>query len=155
MLLLILWTSLVRLCGEPTAPARPELFPGEQQLNSCALDLPLTYLKKDMPAAVRAARAHQNEPLVLVSYNPQTHQISAQRVFVRVFTQAKTGKEVIYQEAAAEQHLPSGARKGLFTRLNPQTDRYYRAACFDETVAATPALQQLLQPTAATNALGR
>ncbi|GAB3842543.1 hypothetical protein GCM10028821_50950 [Hymenobacter jeollabukensis] len=145
---------MARLCGAPAVPAQTELFPGEQQLAGCALDMPLTYLKKDMPAAISAARAHQNEELVLVSYHPQTHQLSTQRLYVLVFTN-KTGKEIIYQESAAEHRRPSATRKTLFVRLNPLTDRYYTAACFDEAVAASPALQALLVPTTATNALGR
>ncbi|RTQ48531.1 hypothetical protein EJV47_16295 [Hymenobacter gummosus] len=152
----VFWAALAPLLGTPASPAAPELFPGEQQLSTCALNLPLTYLKKDMPAALSAAKAHQNEELVLLSYNPQTHQVSMQRVYVLVFTQPKTGKEIIYQETAAEHRRPnSSSRKALFTRLNPQTDRYYRAECFDQTVAATPALQQLLTPTADANELGR
>lgn len=156
MFAIVLWAALASLPGRPAAAARaPELFPGEQRLSSCALDLPLTYLKKDMPAAIRTARAHPNEELVLVRYDPQTSRVSTQRVYVSVFTQPKTGKEVIYQETAAEHRRPNQLRKALFVRLNPQTDRYYRAACFDETVAATPVLQELLAPTPTATALGR
>lgn len=141
----VLWlTALSHLWSASAAPAaRPELFPGEQRFAGCALHLPLTYLTKDMPAALHTARAYQNQELVLVSYHPETHQASFQRVYVYAFTN-KAGKEIIYQETAAEHSRPSHLRKYLFTRFHPQTERYYLARCFDETLAATPTLRAQL-----------
>ncbi|MFZ1689336.1 MAG: hypothetical protein WAU70_18080, partial [Flavobacteriales bacterium] len=65
------------------AQSKP-LFEGAELLDSCAVDLPLTYAKKDKERYTQAARYLENEELIYLTVDKKTGTASYARVYVVV-----------------------------------------------------------------------
>lgn len=139
-LLPLLFSAL--LSGAPQTPTKP-LFPGDEALNSCVVELPLTYAARDRERYIQAAKFLEDQELVLVTWDRKAGTGTYQRVFVVAETM-KDGSTSVYLEHAADRMKSGGLKEALFPRIKPATQRFYNAACFDEQVAVDSALQSLL-----------
>ena len=124
------------------------LFPGAELLDSCVVDLPLTYAKKDKERYTQAARFLEDQELVYAVRDKKTHRMNCTHVFVVVET-TKDGNEFVYVENA-EQHLRmDGMKQAYFPQFKPATERFYSADCFARQVSAHPELKEQLVDTPA------
>ena len=123
---------------------QPPLFPGAEVLDTCVVDLPLTYAKKDKARYTEAARRLEDVELILLIYNKKTAKASYQRVYAVVFA-GKSGEEFVYVESSEDHHSMGGTKRAIFPKYAPKTSRYYDAACFDRQLAAQSELQSTVQ----------
>jgi hypothetical protein len=120
------------------------LFAGAEPLDSCVVELPLTYAKKDKERYTQAARYLEDVELIHMTYDKKTKAASYTRVFVVVMT-AKDGTEYVYVESAKDHLSMGGAKTATFPKFAPNTERYYNATCFDAQLAAHPELEALVK----------
>lgn len=124
------------------------LFPGAELLDSCVVDLPLTYAKKDKERYTQAARFLEDQELVYAVRDRKTHRMNCTHVFVVVET-TKDGSEFVYVENA-EQHLRmDGMKQAYFPQFKAATERFYSADCFERQVRSHPELKEQLVETPA------
>ena len=131
LLVFLLTTSMV------AHAQRKPLFPGAEKLESCTVDLPLTYAKKDKERCVQAARFLEDQELIYAG------RMNCTRVFV-VVDKAADGGEYVYVEEAAQRMRPDGLKQAWFPKFKPASERFYNATCFDAQVAAHPELKEVL-----------
>lgn len=127
---------------------RKPLFPGADKLESCTVDLPLTYAKKDKERCVQAARFLEDQELIYAIRDKATGRMNCTRVFV-VVDKAADGGEYVYVEEAAQRMRPDGLKQAWFPKFKPATERFYNATCFDAQVVAHPELKEQLVEMAA------
>ena len=112
------------------------LFAGAELLDSCVVELPLTYAKKDKEHYTQAARYLEDVELIHLKYDKKTKTASYTRVFVVVMS-AKDGSEYVYVESTKDPLSMGGAKTATFPKYAPNVERYYNAACFDAQLAAS------------------
>jgi hypothetical protein len=132
-----------------TVPAQSKpLFPGAEHLDSCVVDLPLTYAKKDKERYEHAARFLADEELISAVLDKKTRRVNCTRVYVVAET-ANDGSTYVYVEDASQRLRMDGLKQAFFPRFRPATERFYNAACFDRRLAAHPELKVHLDETPA------
>ncbi|MBS1580672.1 MAG: hypothetical protein JST66_00575 [Bacteroidetes bacterium] len=119
------------------------LFPGEPLLDTCRVDLPLTYSKADKERYVQAARFLEDQELAYLRFDKKKGAATYTRVYVMVET-SKDGSEVVYLETTDDHMRMGGAKQAFFPRYNKRTERFYQADCFDRQVAQHPELKEIL-----------
>ena len=132
----MLATAVVRSQPKP-------LFPGAEHLDSCLVDLPLTYAKKDKERYVQAARFLEDQELIYAVLDKKTRQVNYTRVYVVAET-AQDGSTFVYVEDAAQRLRMDDLKQAYFPKFRPATERFYNAACFDRRLVAHPALKEHL-----------
>lgn len=142
LLFLIASAGLVPLYAQ--AQDKP-LFTGAELLDSCIVDLPLTYAKRDKARYTAAANAWKEEELIYLVYDKKSGKGRYTRVYVVPFT-SKDGREFVYIESSADHHRTTGAKQALFPKFEPARQRFYRASCFDRQLAAHPELKGTVVP---------
>ncbi len=133
--------AFVALMGPSVADAqsRKPLFPGAELLDTCTLELPLTYAKKDKERYTQAARFLEGEELIYAVLDRKTKKLNCTRVFV-VVEKSQDSTEVVYIETA-DQHMVDGLKQAWFPKFKAASERFYSAECFDRQVAAHPELK--------------
>lgn len=135
---------IVALAGMPAAHAQDApLFPGEPLLDTCRVDLPLTYSKADKERYVQAARFLEDQELAYLRFDRKKGTATYTRVYVMVET-SKDGSESVYLETTDDHLRMGGAKQAFFPRYNKRTERFYQADCFDKQVAQHPELKAIL-----------
>jgi hypothetical protein len=135
---------LAPVLAPPLCAQDKPLFPGAEFLDSCLVELPLTYAKKDQERYMQAARYLDNEELIHLTYNKQSGTASYARVYVVVET-AKDGTDLVYIETTEDHLRMGGAKQAYFPKFRPSTQRFYNADCFDRQVAAHSDLERILR----------
>jgi hypothetical protein len=145
-LLLLAFTLLTYLHpGQTTAQSTtPPLFPGAEHLESCLVDLPLTYAKKDKERYTQAARGLKDVELVYLTVDKKTKVARYSRVYVVVAT-FNDGDHYVYVESVKDHLNVSGAKTALFPKYTPSRERFYKATCFDAQLSAHPELKGVVQ----------
>ena len=118
----------------------PPLFEGAEHLDSCIVDLPLTYAKKDKERYTQAARFLEGQELIYAVLDKKTRKANCTRVFVVVET-SSDGTELVYLETSDKHMQMEGMKQAYFPKFKPSTERFYLAECFDRQVAAHPELK--------------
>lgn len=117
------------------------LFPGAELLDSCLVELPLTYAKKDKERYTQAARFLEGQELIFAVLDRKTGKANCTHVFVVVETM-KDGFETVYLETTDSHMRMDGLKQAYFPKFKPATDRFYNAACFDAHVERSPQLKE-------------
>ena len=115
------------------------LFPGDDRLDTCVVELPLTYAKKDKERYTQAARFLEGDELIYAVLDKKTKKVNCTRVFV-VVELSNDGTEVVYIETADQHMRMDGLKQAWFPKFKPSSERFYSAECFDERLAAHPEL---------------
>ncbi|MEO8066656.1 MAG: hypothetical protein ABI599_03075 [Flavobacteriales bacterium] len=131
-------------CAQPCQAQSKPLFEGAEVLDSCVVELPLTYAKKDKERYTQAARYLENDELIYLTYDKKSHAASYARVYV-VVDMAKDSSEFVYMESAKDHLVMGGAKQASFPQFKASTQRFYNAACFDKQLAAHPELNTVVQ----------
>jgi hypothetical protein len=122
---------------------RKPLFTDAEKLEACAVDLPLTYAKKDKERCIQAARFLEDQELIYAIRDKATGRMNCTRVFV-VVEKAADGAEYVYVEEAAQRMRPDGLKQAWFPKFKASSERFYNANCFDAQLAAHPELKEQL-----------
>ncbi len=139
--LLILLSVVAVSSGTPAvAQSSKPLFPGAELLDTCVVELPLTYAKKDKERYTQAARFLEGEELIYAVLDKKTKKVNCTRVFVVVET-SKDGGETVYLETADQHMRMDGLKQAYFPKFKPASERFYSAECFDKQVNAHPELK--------------
>lgn len=116
------------------------LFAGAQVLDSCAVELPLTYAKRDKERYTQAAHFLEGEELIYAVRDKKTKRVNCTRVFV-VVEASKDGSEVVYLETSDDHMRMDGLKQAFFPQFKASSERFYNARCFDGVMAAHPELR--------------
>ncbi len=137
--------AVVALCRPALSSAQggKSLFPGAEQLDTCVVELPLTYAKKDKERYTQAARFLEGEELIYAVLDKKTKKVNCTRVFV-VVELSKDSAELVYIETADQHMQMDGLKQAWFPKFKPATERFYSAECFDRQMAAHPELKERL-----------
>ena len=138
----------VHACAQ--RPAAP-LFPGEEGLHTCTVELPLTYQAKDKERYLQAARFMEDQELIYLQYDKRTKKAGYMRVFV-VVDASKGGEPLVYLERAEDRMKVGGLKETFFPKFKPGSQRFYNAECFDKATAADPTMGGILEENAAPTA---
>jgi hypothetical protein len=122
--------------------AKP-LFPGAEHLDSCVVELPLTYAKKDKERYTQAARFLEDVELIYLSYDKKTRTATYTRVYV--ITETKEGGDLVYIENAKDHLQMDGVKQAFFPKFKANTERFYNADCFDAHMAKHPELKAVVK----------
>ncbi len=122
------------------AQSKP-LFPGAELLDSCVVELPLTYAKKDKERYTQAARFLEGEELIYAVLDKKTKKVNCTRVFV-VVERSKDSTEVVYIETADQHMQMDGLKQAWFPKFKPGSERFYSAECFDQRLSEHPELKE-------------
>lgn len=141
-LLLPLITVAVIACPTRSdAQSGRPLFAGAERLDSCLVELPLTYAKKDKERYTQAARFLEGEELIYAVLDKRTKKVNCTRVFV-VVERSADSTEVVYIETA-DQHLQmDGVKQAWFPKFKAASERFYSAECFDTRLSEHPELKE-------------
>lgn len=123
-----------------SAQGNKPLFPGANLLDTCVVELPLTYAKKDKERYTQAARFLEGEELIYAVLDKQTKKVNCTRVFV-VVELSKDSTEVIYLETSDQHMQMDGLKQAWFPKFKPASERFYSADCFDRQLTAHPELK--------------
>ncbi len=123
--------------------AKP-LFPGAEHLDTCVVELPLTYAKKDKERYTQAARFLEDVELIYLSYDKKSKAATYTRVYV-VAESTKEGEDFVYIENAKDHLVMDGVKQAFFPRFKASTERFYNADCFDAHMAAHPDLKEVVK----------
>ncbi len=123
------------------AQSRKPLFPGAELLDTCVVELPLTYAKKDKERYTQAARFLEGEELIYAVLDKKTKQVNCTRVFV-VVERSKDSTEVVYIETADQHMQMDGLKQAWFPKFKPGSERFYSAECFDKRLSEHPELKE-------------
>ena len=134
---------LFALQAPAQSPPKP-LFEGAEHLDSCVVDLPLTYAKKDKDRYTQAARYLEDVELIYLTHDKKTHNTNYSRVYVVVMT-SKDGGESVYIESTKDHIQMGGAKEALFPQFKASTQRFYNAECFDRKLTDHPELKARLK----------
>ena len=106
------------------------MFPGAEHFDTCVVELPLTYAKKDKERYMQAARFLEGEELIYITAVRKSGTASYARVFV-VVEIAKDGSESVHIQRAADQMRTDGVKQAVFPKFTPSEQRFYNATCLD------------------------
>jgi len=120
-LVLLLWPCTTQAQNKP-------VFYGSEQLDHCAVDLPLTYANKDEARYTAAAKGLENVELVYLAVDKKSGDAKYERVFVGVGS-AK-GKSFVYLETPEDHNAPGPTKTAMFKAYKAKTNGFYRADCF-------------------------
>ena len=109
-------------------------------MDTCIVELPLTYAKKDKERYTQAARFLEGEELIYAVLDKKTKQLNCTRVFV-VVEMSKDSTEVIYLETSDQHMQMGGLKQAWFPKFKPSSERFYSAECFDKQMTAHPDLK--------------
>lgn len=112
-------------------------------MDTCVVELPLTYAKKDKERYTQAARFLEGEELIYAVLDKKTKKVNCTRVFV-VVELSKDSAELVYIETADQHMQMDGLKQAWFPKFKPATERFYSAECFDRQMAAHPELKERL-----------
>ncbi|MBP7513634.1 MAG: hypothetical protein KA791_03750 [Flavobacteriales bacterium] len=134
--------AFVALMGPSVADAqsRKPLFPSAELLDTCTVELPLTYAKKDKERYTQAARFLEGEELIYAVLDKKTKKLNCTRVFV-VVEKSQDSTEVVYIETA-DQHMVDGMKQAWFPKFRAASERFYSAECFDKRLSEHPELKE-------------
>lgn len=116
------------------------LVQGAELLDTCAVELPLTYAKKDKERYTQAARFLEGEELIYAVLDKKTKVLNCTRVFV-VVERSSDSTEVVYIETADQHMQMDGLKQAWFPKFKATSERFYSAECFDKQLAAHPDLK--------------
>ena len=122
------------------AQSRKPLFPSAELLDTCTVELPLTYAKKDKERYTQAARFLEGEELIYAVLDKRTKKLNCTRVFV-VVEKSQDSTEVVYIETA-DQHMVDGMKQAWFPKFRAASERFYSAECFDKRLSEHPELKE-------------
>jgi len=134
--------AAVLLCSNVRGQNKP-LFKGAELLDSCVVELPLTYARKDNERCTQAARALENEELIYLDYDKRSGTATYSRVYV--VAETVKGQDFVYLERPDVHAQVDGPRQAFFPKFTAKSQRFYRARCFDAQVAHHPELKQVLK----------
>ena len=123
--------------------ATKTLFPGAEHLDSCVVELPLTYSKKDKERYTQAARFLEDVELIYLSYDKKSKAATYTRVYV--VTGSNDGGDLVYIENAKDHLRMDGVKQAFFPEFKASTERFYNADCFDVHVVTHPELKEVLK----------
>ena len=124
------------------------LFEGAELLDTCVVELPLTYAKKDKERYSQAARFLEGEELIYAVLDRKTKKLNCTRVFV-VVERSKDSTEVVYIETADQNMQMDGLKQAWFPKFKAASERFFSADCFDRQVGAHPELRERVVETQA------
>lgn len=140
------WTLVVSglLCHASFVHAQGKpIFPGAERLDSCTVDLPLTYRKKDEVRYMAAATALKEQELIYLRYHRKRKRATLQRVYV-VAKHTNDGREYVFLEGTDSHHRVGTTTEVIFPAYRKKNERFYTAACFDAKLAANPDLRTVI-----------
>jgi hypothetical protein len=117
------------------------LFAGAELLDTCMVELPLTYAKKDKERYTQAARFLEGEELIYAVLDKKTKKVNCTRVFV-VVERSKDSTEVVYIETADQHMQMDGMKQAWFPKFKAASERFYSAECFDKRLSEHPGLKE-------------
>ncbi len=144
LLLIATITACTLACAQPCQAQNKPLFEGAEVLDSCLVELPLTYAKKDMERYTQAARYLENDELIYLTVDKKTGTATYARVYV-VVEMAKDSGEFVYIESTDDHLRMGGARQATLPKYSPSKQRFYNAACFDEHLSRHPDVKAKLE----------
>ena len=139
--ILILFISLtisLKLFGQEI-----ELFLGENKLNSCRLDIPLTYKKKHRTEYIKAAKENKDVELVLLRYDKKTKKVKYSTYYIVAIK--RENETLVYLETTDNHASDDGQINALFVQFKPKYDRFYTADCFKNVLAENPSLKEKIK----------
>lgn len=138
VILLLAFTISIRTYGQDS-----ELFTGEYKLNSCKVDIPLTYKNKDKPTYIKGAKENKDTELVLLSYNKKTKK-ATYSIYYIVVDEIK-GEVFVYLETPETHNLTTGEKQSIFSPFKVKYDRFYKADCFMKIINDNPDLNEIIK----------
>lgn len=120
------------------------LFPGAEPLDTCGVELPLTYAAKDAERIAQAARFLEDVELVYLTFDRKASAATYRRVYVLV-EGSKDGAPIVYLESADDHLKMGGKRTAEFPKYNARTQRFYEADRFDARMEAHPELMEVVR----------
>lgn len=117
------------------------LFAGAERLDSCLVELPLTYAKKDKERYTQAARFLEGDELIYAVLDKKTKKVNCTRVFV-VVERSTDSTEVVYIETADQHMQMDGLKQAWFPKFKAASERFYSAECFDKRLGEHPELTE-------------
>lgn len=124
-----------------TTDGNEELFANESKLNSCRLDIPLTYGKRDDKIVAEKAQTLKGKELVLLRYDKKSKEVTYKRYYLESETKGST----IYNYLIARKNYLENKKTVLFLNYKSKYDRFYLSECFDEIVSADDILKKTLK----------
>jgi len=121
------------------------LFTGEDKLEPCRVELPLTYSAKDKERYTAQARLLEGQELVYLTYDKKLGKATYDRVFV-VVDVSSDGTEFVYLEESEQHMVMGGVKQAMFPKFKASRQRFYNADCFDERMVAEPSLKEVVVP---------
>ncbi len=137
LLVLLVWSYTADVAHAQSKP----LFHGAEQLDSCVVDLPLTYAKKDKERYIQASHYLEDQELIYAVLDRKSGKANYSRVYVVVETN-KDGSDIVYLETAEDHLRMEGLKQAFFPKFKPISERFYNAECFDRQLAAHPELKE-------------
>ncbi len=122
----LIFTSLLYLIAfnNISYSQNEELFKGENLLDTCKLNIPLTYKKKDMKVCAITGNEYKDKEIILLRYDIEKNELSYSPCYIVV------DDKFIYFETPEMHASTSLERKAIFLNYNPNKQRFYDAACF-------------------------
>ena len=117
------------------------LFPGEEYLDSCVVDLPFSAEKKVRQQDIEAARALEEQELVYLTYDKKEKKSRCTRVYVMIDTN-DDGSESMYLETTVEHRRADGDKQVYLPKYKANSERFYDAQCFDRALIAHPEVNE-------------
>lgn len=142
----LITAAAIAVPAAATAQNKKPLFPGAEALDTCVVELPLTYAKKDKERYTQAARFLEGEELIYAIRDKKSKKVNCTRVFVVVETGAD-GEATVYLETTEHHMRMDGLKQAWFPQFKPASERFYAAECFDRQLEAHPELKAHLVET--------
>lgn len=124
--------TAISLITLSTGAKKGELFNGDNLLDSCRLNIPLTYSKKNSKIVHKKAKELKGEELVLLQFNKKTQDVTYKRYYLEsVLTiDSKSIANYLIIPSKYDDYL-KGDIEVVFLKYQSKYDRFYKSTCFD------------------------
>lgn len=118
-----------------------ELFTGENALNECLQDIPLTYKKKTDLIVADKAKELKNKEIILLQYDKK----SGDLIYFRFYLISEFINNEVYNYLISAKDFELGKKIAVFLKFTPKYDRFYLAHCFDQVLSENKELKEKLK----------
>ncbi len=134
--ILILTITVLSLVSLTTGAKKDKLIKVDNLLDSCRLNIPLTYSKKDSKIVHEKAKELKGQELVLLHFDKKTSEISYKRYYLESEYNAdsKLIANYLIIPSKYENYL-KGDINVVFLKYKSKYDRFYKSTCFDSIMA--------------------
>jgi hypothetical protein len=119
------------------------LFPGEEHLLPCVVDLPLTYRRKHEERYMKAAADLKGTELIYLQWDKRRRKAGYKRVHV-VVHDSNMGTTSVFIEGTPSYLGTSTTKEVIFPQFDRRRERFYRADLFDAVLLEHPELKEVL-----------